>query len=56
MSEQVAETATVPIRVTPSTRAELERRAEEFYRVHGVRPSVDAVIRQALADRKQATP
>ena len=56
MSEQAAETATVIVRVTPATKAELNRRAAEFYAVHQVRPSMDTVIRQALADRKQATP
>lgn len=49
MSEQVAETATVIIRVTPATKAELERRALEFYQVHRVRPSMDAVIARLLA-------
>lgn len=56
MSEQVAETATVPIRVSPSVKAELERRADEFYAVYRVRPTIDAVIRQALADRKPVQP
>lgn len=53
---QVAETATEPIRVTPSTKALLEARQQEFWQAYRVRASMDAVIRQALADRKQATP
>lgn len=56
LGAEAAETATEVIRVTPSTLADLKGRQREFYAVHRVRPSMDAVIRQALADRKQATP
>lgn len=56
MSEQVAETASKIIRVTPSTLADLKRRQREFFAAYQVRPSMDTVIRQALADRKQVQP